>query len=346
MKALVYRGPGSLLLEERTRPHPGEGEALLKVDASSICGTDLRITAGSHRAYAGNSGRIPGHEIAGTVVETGDGAAASVGESVFVAPNYGCGHCRECHRGQVNLCAEPRAVGITEDGGFAEYVLLRRDLVDQGNLLRFGDGTDPAAVALAEPLACALRGSRACRIGDEDVVVVYGAGPIGLFHVALARLAGASTVVVCEPNVDRRQRALAWGATSVHDANLEELQAALEDAGATRGADAVVVAAPVAAAQGQALELAGPGGRVNFFAGLPRDRSRIELDSNLTHYKELVVTGTTASTNDECRAALHLIVGGLVDVSSLIDARFDLASAGDAFALAGSGRALKVVIEP
>ena len=59
MKALVYRGPGSLLLEERTRPHPGEGEALLKVDASSICGTDLRITAGSHRAYAGNSGRIP-----------------------------------------------------------------------------------------------------------------------------------------------------------------------------------------------------------------------------------------------------------------------------------------------
>jgi L-iditol 2-dehydrogenase len=346
MKALVYRGRGSLVLEERPRPHPGEGEAVLKVDASSICGTDLRIAAGSHRSYAEGSGRVPGHEIAGTVVETGDGVAASVGERVLVAPNYGCGRCRSCLRGQVNLCDEPRAVGITEDGGFAEYLLVQRDLVDQGNLLRFGPGADPAAVALAEPLACALRGSRACRIGDGDVVVVYGAGPIGLFHVALARLAGARAVVVCEPNADRRQRALAWGATSAHDASFEELRTALEDAGATRGADAVVVAAPVPVAQSQALELAGPQGRVNFFAGLPRERSKIELDSNLIHYKELVVTGTTASTNDECRVALDLIVDGRVDVGSLIDARFDLASAEDAFALAGSGRALKVVIEP
>jgi L-iditol 2-dehydrogenase len=263
-----------------------------------------------------------------------------------VAPNYGCGRCRACHRGQVNLCDEPRAVGITEDGGFAEYLLLPRDLVEQGNLFRFSDGADPAAVALAEPLACALRGSRACRIGDGDVVVVFGAGPVGLFHVALARLAGARAVVVCEPNVDRRELAVEWGATSVHDAGLDDLRAALQDAGATRGADAVVVATPVPIAQSQALELAGPQGRVNFFAGLPRGRSNVELDSNLIHYKELVVTGTTASTNDECRAALDLIVDGQVDVSSLVDARFGLASAQAAFELAASGRALKVVIEP
>jgi len=346
MKALVYRGRGSLVLEERPQPHPGKGQALLHVDACSICGTDLRIAAGSHRSYIEDSGRVPGHEIAGTVVETGDGVATGVGERVFVAPNYGCGRCRSCLRGQVNLCDEPRGVGITEDGGFAEYVLVRRDLVAQGNLLRFGLGADPAVVALAEPLACALRGSRACRIGDGDVVVVFGAGAIGLFHVALARLAGARAVVVCEPNHDRRQRALVWGATSVHDASFDELQAALEDAGATRGADAVVVAAPSPVAQSQALELAGPQGRVNFFAGLPRERSKIELDSNLIHYKELVVTGTTGSTNDECRAALDLIVDGQVDVGSLIDARFDLASAGGAFELAASGRALKVVIEP
>ncbi|MGA2804092.1 MAG: alcohol dehydrogenase catalytic domain-containing protein [Acidimicrobiales bacterium] len=346
MKALVYRGAGSLVLEELSRPHPGMGEALLRVDACSICGTDLRIAAGAHRSYVDGSGRIPGHEIAGTVVETGDRAAASVGERVFVAPNYGCGRCRSCLIGQVNLCEEPRAVGITEDGGFAEYVLVPRDLVDQGNLLRFGPGVDPAAVALTEPLACALRGSRACRIGDGDVVVVYGAGPVGLFHVALARLAGARAVIVCEPNLERRQRALKWGATSAHDAGFEELRQALDDAGAKRGADAVVVAAPVAVAQGQALELAGPQGRVNFFAGLPREGSQVELDSNLIHYKELVVTGTTASTNDECRAALGLIVDGRVDAGSLVEARFDLASAERAFALAGSGRALKVVIEP
>ena len=258
MKALVYRGRGSLVLEEQPQPHPGKGEALLRVDACSICGTDLRIAAGDHRSYADGSGRIPGHEIAGTVVEVGDGASAGIGDRVFVAPNYGCGRCRSCRRGQVNLCDKPRAIGITEDGGFAEYLLLRRDLVDQGNLLRFGDGVDPGAVALAEPLAarCAAHGLATSAMGD--VVVVYGAGPIGLFHIALARLAGARAVVVCEPNVDRRQRALAWGATSAHDASFDELQAALEGAGATRGADVVVVAAPVPTAQRQALELAGP----------------------------------------------------------------------------------------
>ncbi len=363
MKALAYRGPGSLVLEERPQPHPGPGEAVLRVDACSICGTDVRIAAGSHRAYVDALGRVPGHEVVGTVVEVGEGAGARTGDRVFVAPNYGCRHCRACRRGQVNMCDEPRAVGITEDGGFAEYLLLRKDLVDQGNLLSFStaaagpgpgepagaaaaDGLDVGVVALAEPLACALRGSRACRIGAGDVVLVYGAGPIGLFHVALARLAGAGAVVVCEPNPDRRRRAVAWGATSAHDADFDELRAALAGAGATKGADAVIVAAPVPAAQSQALELAGPWGRVNFFAGLARGHSKVEIDSNLIHYKELVVTGTSASTNEECRAALDLIVDGRVDAGSLVEARFDLASAPAAFELAASGQALKVLIAP
>ena len=92
--------------------------------------------------------------------------SADAGDRVFVAPNYGCGRCRACRRGEVNLCETPRAIGITEDGAFAEYVLLPRDLVAQGNLLPSREDADPGAVALAEPLACALRGSRACRIGE------------------------------------------------------------------------------------------------------------------------------------------------------------------------------------
>jgi len=336
MLALAYRGPNELVLEERPRPRAGEGEVVVHVDACSICGTDLRIHAGSHRAYADGSGRVPGHEIAGTVVEAGRGARVEEGARVFVAPNYGCGRCRACLRGDVNLCETPRAVGISEDGGFAEFVRLSHELVEQGNLLPIRNGADQGAIAIAEPLACALRGSRACRIEPGDVVVVFGAGPIGLFHVALARLAGARDVVVCEPNPERRERALAWGATAAYADGVE----------LPGPADAVVVAAPVPDAQRQALELAGSGGRVNFFAGLPRDRSLVELDTNLIHYRELVVTGTTASTNADCREALGLILGGRIDTASLIDARFALASAADAFALARSGRALKVVIEP
>lgn len=335
-RALAYRGPNSLVLEQRDEPHARDGEVVIHVDACSICGTDLRIVSGAHRAYANASGRVPGHEIAGTVVEVGAGADASAGARVFVAPNYGCGRCRACLRGDVNLCDTPRAVGISEDGGFAELLLLPRELVEQRNLLPIRADVDPAAIAIAEPLACALRGSRACRIAAGDVVIVFGAGPIGLFHVALAVLAGAGEVNVCEPDVERRERALAWGGT-----------AGFADAADLRpGADVVIVATPVAAVQQRALELAGPGGRVNFFAGLPRDRSLVELDTNLIHYKELVVTGTTASTNRECRDALELILDGRIDTASLIGGRFGLGAASDAFDLARSGRAMKVVIEP
>lgn len=346
MRVLAYRGPGRLELEERPEPRPGPGEVVVRVEACSICGTDLRIAAGAHRAYAEPNGRVPGHEVAGIVAMVGPGAGVDEGARVFVAPNYGCGECRACRRGDVNLCARPRALGITDDGAFAEYALLPRELVAQGNVMTVADGHSPAAVALAEPLACVLRGSRACAIREDDVVLVFGAGPIGLLHVEVARLEGAAAVVVCEPNEERRRRALERGAASAHGTDTDELRDALAALGATRGADAVIVAAPVPAAQRQALELAAPGGRVNFFAGLPRDASRVELDTNLVHYGELVVTGTTANTNRDCRDALDLVLDDRVDTASLVDARFDLASADEAFALAGSGRALKVVIEP
>ena len=343
MRVLAYREPGALVLEERPLPHPGDGEAVLRVEACAICGTDLRIASGAHAAYDHGAGRIPGHELAGTIVEAGRGARAVPGERVFVAPNYGCGQCRWCRGGKVNLCVKPRAIGITEDGGFSEYLLLPSDLVAQGNLLPAGSTAGAGAVALAEPLACALRGSRVCRIAEGDVVLVYGAGPVGLMHVALARLAGAS-VVVCSRNSERLKRALAWGATSTHGSDPGELRAALAAAGACGGADVVIVAAPAPLAQRQAIEMAAPGGRVNFFAGLPRGRSTAELDTNLIHYRELLVTGTTASTNAECREALSLILDGRIDVGSLIDATFGLGSARDAFELARSGRAMKVVI--
>jgi L-iditol 2-dehydrogenase len=346
MKVLAYRGPGSLQLEERPQPHAGEGEVVLRVDACSICGTDLRIATGQHRAYSGASGRVPGHEIAGTVVEAGEGTTVAVGTRVFVAPNYGCGHCRACRRNLVNLCDSSRALGITEDGAFAEHLLVNREAIAQGNLIAVPATADPGAVALAEPLACAWRGSQACQIGEGDVVLVFGAGPIGLLHVRLAKLAGAAAVVVCEPNPERRQRSLDWGATSAHGAGQDELRAALEAAGGRGGADAVIVAAPVPEAQRQALELSATSGHVNFFAGLPRGGPGVQLDTNLLHYKELVVTGTTASTNSACQAALELIIDGRVDVASLIDKRLGLGSAPEAFELAGSGRALKVVVQP
>jgi L-iditol 2-dehydrogenase len=347
MNALVYRGPGDLRLERRDPPRPGAGEVLVRVEACGICGTDLRIRAGKHRAYGDGVCRVPGHEIAGTIAAVGAGAPGREGDRVFVAPNVGCGRCRQCRDGRINLCVRPEALGITRDGALAEYLLVPADAVAQGNLLPVPPEADAAAVALIEPLACVLRGQRPLAISSEDVVLIVGAGPIGLLHLAVARVREPALVIVSEPAEQRREQAAARGADIVVDPAASDLAAVVAERSEDgRGADVVVTAAPVAAAQRQAVELAAPGGRINFFGGLPRDAAVVEIDTNLIHYKELLVTGTTANTTEDCREALELVVAGAIDTGELVSARFGLDEADGAFAAAASGRALKVVVEP
>jgi L-iditol 2-dehydrogenase len=346
MLALAYREPASLVIEERGDPEPGPGEAVLSVAGCGLCGTDLRIAAGSHRAYVDADGRVPGHELAGRISAVGAGVDLEEGDLAFVAPNVGCGRCRSCRAGRVNLCETPEALGITRDGGFAERVLLGADLIGQGNVMPVSDVVDPSALALAEPLACALRGSEACGIRPGDLVVIVGAGPIGLMHLLVAALASPAAIVVSEPGSARRAEANRFGADRVVDPEAEDLADVVAELSDGRGADVVITAAPVAEAQALALRMAAPGGRVNFFGGLPKDASIVELDTNLIHYRELVVTGTTANTNEDCLRAVDLIATGRIDTAALIGARVPLSEAERAFDLARSGEVIKVVVEP
>lgn len=346
MRALVYTGPERLEVADWPDPEPEPGGAVLRVLACGICGTDLRIQAGRHRAYPDGTRRVPGHEIVGEVVAVGEQVTVhAVGDRVFVAPNLGCGRCPACRLGRVNLCVDPSAFGITFDGGFAELLAVPAAAVAQGNLLTVPERLDAAATSAVEPLACVLRGQRAVGVSAGDRVLVCGAGPIGLLHVLLARSAGAR-VLVSEPAERRRVQAAEFGAEVLIDPSSEDLEARVLDATDGLGADVVITAVPVAAVQEQALSLAAIGGRLNFFGGLSRDASMISIDSNLIHYRELKITGTTANDTDDCRRALELMTSGEVDLRSLVTARFPLAAGTDAFAAAATGQNLKVVIEP
>jgi L-iditol 2-dehydrogenase len=341
VEALVYHGPGDLRVEDRPTPRPGPGEAVLRVGACGICGTDLRIASGNHRAYPPGTVRIPGHEIAGRIEAVGEGVNLEEGQPAFVAPNVGCGRCPQCRAGRVNLCVRPEAIGIHRDGGFAERLLLPASLLSQGNVLPVPEGADLRAIALVEPLACVLRGSD---VRAGDLVVIVGAGPVGLMHLLVARLADPGAVIVSQRSGERRRMALEWGADRA--VAPEDLPATVMDLSGERGADVVIIAAPSAEAQRQALEIAAPAARVNFFGGLPRDSSLVELDTNLIHYKELVVTGTTANTTEDCRRALELVLDGSIDPTALVSGSYPLDAADEALEAAGSGEGLKVVIEP
>jgi threonine dehydrogenase-like Zn-dependent dehydrogenase len=346
MLAAVYHGPEDLRLEQRPLPAPGPGELVLRVSAASICATDLRILRGAHRKFGAGTVRVPGHEVVGTIAAVGAGVGAelAVGQRVFVAPNVGCGHCRPCRRGDNNLCANYQALGITLDGAFAEFLRIPAAFVEQGNVMTFPDTLDGAAVALAEPFACVLRGQRAVQVGSEDVVLILGAGPIGVMHVLAAKAAGAAKVVVSDRLPARLAAAARRLGDRVVDVTADSLPEVMERETEGAGADVVIVAAGVPEAMASAPALAAIGGRINFFAGLGGE-SGIHLDANLVHYRELIVTGTTGCSTADCRRSLDLISTGKVDLGALVSARFELDRIDAAFALARSGQALKVVVQ-
>lgn len=345
--ALVYQGPRDLRLESRERPAPSRGEVVVCVLACGICGTDLRIRNGDHPKFPPGVMRVPGHEVAATVCAVGAGVSGlAEGDYVFVAPNIGCGKCSACLAGRENLCLNFEAVGITLDGGFAEYLNVPSGAVQRGNILQAPADIEPGALTVVEPLAAVLRGQKACRTAPGDFVVVCGAGPIGLLHVLAAKGAGAGNVLVSEPGQMRREQALATGADHAVDPTATDLTEEVMLRSDGLGADVVIVATPLPVAQAAALELCALGGRVNYFGGLPSGHSRVEIDANLIHYRELVVTGTTGCTVQDCREALELVASGRIDTRPLITARFPLSAAAQAFAAAAGGKELKVVIEP
>jgi 2-desacetyl-2-hydroxyethyl bacteriochlorophyllide A dehydrogenase len=292
--------------------------------------------------------RVPGHEMVGTIVERGAGLDTNhaVGERVFVAPNVGCGSCPQCERGQNNLCANYDAIGITLNGAFAEYMRVPSAYLEQGNLIPFDKVLDGATVALAEPFACVLHGQQALHIRHEDVVLILGAGPIGIMHVLAARVAGARRILVSEQSAERLRMAESAGADRLINFRDEKLENVVQEETQGRGADVIIVAAGVRQAMEETPKLAAIGGRINLFAGLPSNDSGVTLDASLIHYKELIVTGTTACSTEDCRRSMEMIRSGKVDLKPLVSKRYRLEQASEALAAAAGGDVLKVVLQP
>jgi L-iditol 2-dehydrogenase len=347
MQAAVYHGPNDIRIEEVSVPQIGQDEILVKVLSVNICGTDLRILHGHHRKYPKGTVRIPGHEMAGKVVKVGDKLHKyHLGDHVFVAPNMGDGDSRETISGNNNLDPNYRAIGINLDGAFAEYMRVPAEAVRQGNVMRISPDEDPAVAALIEPLACVVRGQNSVNIHSGDIVVVMGAGPIGVMHMVLAKARGAGRVLVSEPSEFRRNQALELGADDAVDPINENLSSVVQEISEGRGANVIIVAAPSKNAQESALQIAAIGGRINFFGGLPKEDSFIRFDSNIVHYKELLVTGTTACSTYDCLQAADLIRSGQIDLGKLVTKRFPLSEINQAFAAAEDGTNLRVSLIP
>jgi threonine dehydrogenase-like Zn-dependent dehydrogenase len=344
MKAAVFHEPGVIVVEDRSEPGLTPDGLLVRVRAASICGTDLRISKHGHFKIPAGQHRVLGHEVAGDVIAAGtDVTGYAVGDRVSVTPNVGCGRCEFCLQGLNNMCPDYEAFGISLDGGFQEVLAVPGFALARGNVFHVPAGLPYADAALAEPFSCCLRGQRALRVGVDDSVLIVGAGPIGIFHVALSTLAGARKVIVANAGRDRLAMAAALGADVVVDVSEQDLAEVVMTETGGRGVDVAITAVSSPAVQSQAVQLLATHGRLNFFAGLGGGEHP-PIDTNRLHYRGLVLTGTTGSSNADYAAALGIVGDGRVDLGSLVTGRFPLERIHDAFEHSASGAGMKAMI--
>lgn len=343
MNAAVLHDINNLRLESVPIPEPGPGEILLRIESNTICGTDLRIISGAKTAGV-RPGVIMGHEFAGRIAVVGEGVTGyNVGTQATCSIVISCNRCRNCLNGREHLCENLKLIGYEINGGLAEYLLVPREAVAKGNVIVAPRELPATLLTLAEPLSCVINGANQYKVVAGDRVVVLGTGPIGLLHIALAKASGASRIVaVSRPN--RVDASFAMGATDVVTSTGSDMVRevlALTDG----GADVVVVAVGGLDLANQSLEVAGIGGRVNYFAGFPKGATAV-MDPNLIHYRELQVTGGSNARRADVVRAVELLASGTLPVESLVTHRFPLSELDAAVEAVRARAGLKVAVIP
>jgi L-iditol 2-dehydrogenase len=318
------------------RPEPGPHDLLVRVGAAGICGTDPHIL---HGMYPATFPVIPGHEYAGEVVAVGSEVNEfRPGDRVAVDPNILCGYCSFCRAGKVHLCKNLLALGVNIPGGFAEF-----SLVPVGQAYRLPPSFSLAQAALAEPVACCLRGLDLAGIRSGDRVAIFGCGPMGAIILQLALLQGASSVIVIEPQAGRRRRAEALGAQWVIDPGKESAVAAIR-AHYPDGAEVVFDCSGNVDAVREALQLAMRGGTVMLFGVCDKNKN-LEINPFWINDSEITIRGSYNNPNTMARA-VDLLVSGRLDAAAVVTHHYPLAQAQEAFRASGSSGTLKVVIDP
>ncbi len=345
MLAAVFRGPGQMEITEVDTPDIGADEVLVKVGANTICGTDVRIFRGE-KTRSIHPPTILGHEMAGHVYQVGKRVRGfEVGAPVAIAPVITCQRCFYCQNGMENVCPNQKILGYDVRGGLSEYVRIPADALAAGNLFVVQNDLPSEYLALAEPLACCVNGHHSSQIRLNSSVLIMGSGPIGLFHLQLALLAGARTVIVSEPSAPRRAVASAFGAHITIDPTVEDLLSVVSEVTGGLGVDSIIICIGVPTLVNDALNMARQRGRINIFAGLAA-KGWAEIEANLIHYKELEVTGSANSRRADYQIALQLIETGRIKVEPMVTDRFPLQSARKALDKVASGEGIKIAVLP
>ncbi|RLC31076.1 MAG: alcohol dehydrogenase [Deltaproteobacteria bacterium] len=341
MRVLMYYSNADVRVEDMAVPPTGPGELLMRVFASGICGSDVMEWYRRDKVPL-----VLGHEVAGDVVETGEGVTGfKPGDRIAATHHVPCNTCHYCLSGHHTMC-ETLLKGTSFDpGGFAEYVRIPAINVDRG-VFHIPDSVTYEKASFMEPLACVLRGQTMAGLKAGQSVLILGSGISGLLHVGLARALGAGLVVAADTIPFRLKMAENMGADLAVRAD-DNLIAALRDANSGRLADLVIICfegfIPLA------LRTVERGGTVLFFAGASEGVTIPAPVNDIFWRTEITLTGSYAGAPYDCRTALELIRAGSLSPEKTVTHRLSMEEAPWGFQAVCSPaehECVKVIVEP
>lgn len=340
MKVAMYYGENDIRLEEMPVPEIGNGELLIRIVASGICGSDVM-----HWYRAGKTPLVLGHEIAGEVVAAGEGVKNyKVGDRISASHHVPCNTCHYCLKNHHTVCETLRKTNFYP-GGFSEYVRLPAINVDRGVYLLPEEMSYEEATFI-EPLACVYRGQRIAGTKTGLSMLVIGSGISGLLHIQLAKALGASPVVAVDINPYRLEAAKRFGADVTADAK-DNVSEKFREINKGRPADIVILTTGAEKAISQAFQSVDRGGVILFFA--PTGKGvEIPLPINELFWRnEITLTSSYAANYNEHMTALELIRQKRVNVRDMITHRLPLSKTQEGFQIVEDAKeSIKVIIEP
>jgi L-iditol 2-dehydrogenase len=341
MRVAMYYANDDVRVEEVPIPGIGEGEILMRIEASGICGSDLMEWYRRDKVPL-----VLGHEVAGTVEKVGLGVERyKVGDRIVVSHHVPCNSCDYCQRGDHTVCETLQKGTYFDPGGFAEFVRVPTINVEKG-VYHIPDGVAFAEATFAEPLACVLRGQEKIGLGKGHTVFVIGSGISGLLHIALAKARGADHIVAADISRFRLSAARKFGADEAIAAD-ENLAANLIAANNGKKADRVILCTGALSAVTATLESVEHGGTVLFFAPT-NEGEELPFSINKVFWKtEVTLTTTYAGAPPDHVKALELICDNAIPVTEMITHTLPLADIQKGFELVAKGdESIKVIIQP
>jgi L-iditol 2-dehydrogenase len=328
---------------EEDIPTLRSGEVLVEVQASAICGSDLRIVRGAKKAARGVT---LGHEVSGKVTDiAGNANGIATGDRVTIYPSVICGQCYYCIHGYSNLCVAKKTLGYAIDGGFSQYVRIPTQLVTRGALVHLPPALSYDEGALIEPFSCCLSSLKISQITEGSWVLIIGGGSMGLMHVLALKYLHRANIILSDPIANRREMASRFEAEITIDPEAENLKEAVLDQTNGVGADACILTVATPQIVETALELIRKRGILNIFAG-GEPETRIRIDPNWVHYGELIITGTHSTTLNQFKETVNIVESTSIPVGEMVTHRFNLNEIQLALDVYARNEGIKVIIHP